>query len=504
MHVTRFVCWAALGLALFPAAASAADQVVWTTYMSGGKIRAGDGGVLKRDISPSEASPEGVAIDAAAGKVYWASTVGDAIRVANLDGTGARNLFSGEDGATGIVLDAADGRLYWTDYNAGTVRTGKTDGTGAVNLATGESEVSGIAFDKAAGKLYWGQYAPGKVRVLRLGTGGPTNAFNSSEPYVTGVAVDSATGTLYWTNEFAGKIRVGNPNGGVAQDLIPAAGSVGGIAIDPEAGKLYWAAYDLGAIRTANLNGTGPITNIVTGETNAFYVALLRAPAPVTGPRVTGDTAVGATLTCQPGSWATDILGGHVYRAPASLGYSWRKDGVVIGGAVTPVYTAYAPGSYSCVETATNGAGPTAQTSAEHAIVAPPAPGGGGGPTTPPPPAKLKALKAGYDIYFSFKHGRNVPTRFKFSQLPRAAAVTVGCHGKGCPFKSKSAKVKGSKANLLSVVKRARLAKGAYLEVKTTAPGYVTEVLRFIAIGRSGARLQRLCLPAGAKKPQKC
>jgi hypothetical protein len=29
-------------------------------------------------------------------------------------------------------------------------------------------------------------------------------------------------------------------------------------------------------------------------------------------------------------------------------------------------------------------------------------------------------------------------------------------------------------------------------------------VLRFIAIGRSGARLQRLCLPAGAKKPQKC
>ena len=123
---------------------------------------------------------------------------------------------------------------------------------------------------------------------------------------------------------------------------------------------------------------------------------------------------------------------------------------------------------------------------------------------TPPTPlpTKLKALKAGFDIFYAYnsKSHRNVPTRFKFSQLPSGARIDVGCSGKGCPFKHKTAKFKGSKANLLSVVKRARLAKGAYLEVKTSAPGYVTEVLRFVAAGSTGATPQAPVRPAGGEE----
>ena len=508
MRFIRMACAVVLALALFPAISSAADQAIWATYMAGGKIRSGDlGGVAKRDVSTGEASPEGVAIDAAAGKVYWASYGGNAIRVANLDGTGARNLFASESGPTGITFDAAAGRLYWTNYGSGAIRTGKSDGTGAANVTTGESQPSGIALDRSAGKLYWGQYGPGKVRVISLAGGGATDVV-TAEPYVTGVAVDPAAGRLYWTNEFAGVIRTGALNGSGARNLIPSAGAVGGIAIDPGAGKIYWAAYDTGTVRSANLDGSGTIQNLITGETSAFYVAILRVPAPAAPPQVSGGTTVGAALTCGAASWAPDIAGGHVYRAPASLAYSWLKDGEVIGGATTQVYTAFAPGTYSCVETATNGAGSTPQTSAPHAvaaIVVQPPPGGGG--TTPIPlPTKLKALKAGYDIFYAYnsKSHRNVPTRFKFSQLPSGAKVDVGCSGKGCPFKHKTAKFKGSKANLLSVVKRARLAKGAYLEVKTSAPGYITEVLRFVAAGSKGATLKRLCLPPGVKKPQKC
>ena len=509
MRLIRVACLAALGLALCPATSPAADQVFWATYMSGGKIRAGDlGGIAKRDVSIGEASPEGIAIDAAAGKVYWASTGGNAIRVANLDGTGARNLFSGESAPTGIAIDPAAGRLYWTNYGSGAIRTGKTDGTGAANVTTGETQPSGIALDKVSGKLYWGQYAPGKVRVISLAGGGATDVF-TAEPYVTGVAVDPAAGRLYWTNEFAFLIRTGTVSGAGARTLIPNAGGVGGIAIDPEVGKIYWAAFDVAAVRSANLDGSGTIQNLITGETNAFYLALLRVPAPAGVPQVSGGNAAGAALTCGAAGWAPDILGGHVYRAPASVAYSWIKDGEVIGGATTQVYTAFAPGVYSCVETATNAAGSTAQTSSPHTIAAvvQPSPPPPGGPTpTVAPPAKLKALKAGYDIFYAYrsKSRRNIPTRFKFSQLPSGAKIEVRCSGKGCPFKRKTATFKGSKANLLSVVKRARLAKGAYLEVKTSAPGYITEVLRFVAAGSTGARLQRLCIPPEAKRPQKC
>jgi DNA-binding beta-propeller fold protein YncE len=513
MRLIPAICVSAVVLALAPAVATAAGTVFWSNYKTPGAVRSGDfANAAKKDVAAGEAGPEGIAIDAAAGKVYWASTGGNAIKVANLDGSGARVLFPNESKATGVAIDPAGGKLYWTAYGSGAIRVGNLDGTGARNVLTGETEPSGIALDLVGGKLYWGLYGGSAVRVLSLAGGGPTTLF-PTEPYVTGVAVDSSAGKVYWTNEFAGNIRVGNLNGSGAKTLIPSAGGVGGIAIDPGAGKIFWAAFDVDAIRTANLDGSSAPQNIITGEDSAFYLALLRAPAPATPPQVSGGTLVGQALSCAPATWAADFGSGLLYRAPASVSYQWLKDGAPIDGATSLVYTAFAAGDYSCRATATNFAGATTQISAPYPITAPPPV-----TTTPPPPAatttttatpvstKIKQLKAAYDIFYAYdsKRKRNKPTRFKFAQIPSGGTIEVRCHGKGCPFTRKPAKVKGSKANLISLVRRARLARGAYLEVRTSAPGYITEVLRFIAAGSSGARLQRLCLPAAAKKPGKC
>ncbi|MGZ4230237.1 MAG: hypothetical protein ACXVVQ_02270, partial [Solirubrobacteraceae bacterium] len=77
-------------LAWLAPAAFASDSIYWSSYQPGGGIRTGGlDGTGARDLVAAENSPEGIAIDPAAGKIYWADTTSGAIRVANLDGSGA-------------------------------------------------------------------------------------------------------------------------------------------------------------------------------------------------------------------------------------------------------------------------------------------------------------------------------------------------------------------------------------------------------------------------------
>jgi DNA-binding beta-propeller fold protein YncE len=504
-HLLAATLALALALLAFPSASLASDGIYWSSYRAGGPIRLGNlSGPGSQDLIAAQNTPDGVAIDAAGGRIFWADYGSNSVRVASLDGTGAHVLFAGETQASGLAIDPGAGKLYWTTSTA--VRVGNLDGTGAKTLFASESLPLGIALDPAAGKIYWGSYSGFTIRVGNLdGTGVATTLF-PGENYPTGLVIDPAAGKLYWTNETAGTIRVGNVNGsGTPANLFTGEGSVGGLAIDPGAGKLYWASYGLSSVRVGNLDGTGA-TNLFTGENQPWFVAILRAPAAAGAPSLVGSGAAGLPLSCGTGTWAPDLVGGFVYRAPASVAYQWLKDGAEISGATTTVYTPFAPGSYSCRVTATNHAGSTAQTSA--AVVTAPLAGsggggGGGGGTTPPPPG-LKQLKLGYNAFFAYSAGRNRATKFLLSHIPRGAKLEVRCHGKGCTFTRKTVKVKGTTANIVSTVRRVRLARRSYFELRTSAAGYVTEVLRFVAAGPTGATVQRLCLPAGAKKPGKC
>jgi hypothetical protein len=83
---------------------------------------------------------------------------------------------------------------------------------------------------------------------------------------------------------------------------------------------------------------------------------------------VTGGAAPGAKLTCSTGTWAPDLLGAHLYRAPQSLSYQWRRDGADLIGANASTYTAQSTGTYSCRVTVANAAGSAVQVSAGHPI----------------------------------------------------------------------------------------------------------------------------------------
>jgi hypothetical protein len=499
-------------LALLCAAAppAAADAIFWSRYADGGSVRFGNlDGPGNGNVALSQAAPSAIAIDTAAGKIYWANTSGDAIVVANIDGSGARSLFTGEDGVNGLAIDAIARKLYWTNGFADQVRVGNLDGTGAQTLFNQDYPV-GLVIDRAGRRIYWTSYNGFTVHVGNLGGGG-AKTLVSGENYPTGLAIDPAAGKLYWANEFAGIVRVANLDGSGKRNLHDGEETIGNIAIDPAAGKIYWGEYTYGLIRVANLDGSGDPQSLFTDEPFAWAVALLHAPEPAGAPIVTGGSDIGQPLTCDTGTWGADLLGASLYRAPRSFAHQWLKDGAPIDGAVTSVYTPFAPGAYSCRVTATNHEGSAAQTSADHAVVAPPPP-----PPSPPlpaapavpaqtaPPPPLRQLRVAYNIFYAFDGRRNLPKRFQLSQIPRGATLEVRCKGRGCPFTRKSAKFRGTRANLMAVVRRARLARRAYLEVRTSAPGYVTEVLRFTAAGSTGARVTRLCLPAGARSPRSC
>ena len=188
------------------------------------------------------------------------------------------------------------------------------------------------------------------------------------------MAIDPAAGKIYWADN-SGAIRVGNLNGtGSPQNLGTNYASEDlpqGVAIDPAAGKIYWTDVSSGAIRVGNLNGTGSPQNLgtnYTSENAPDFAALLRAPSGLGAPVITGGASVPSALHCSQGTWAADLLGAFLYRAPRSFTYQWSVGGKDITGATTNSYTATAPGSYSCHVTATNAAGNASQASASFTV----------------------------------------------------------------------------------------------------------------------------------------
>jgi sugar lactone lactonase YvrE len=419
-----------LAAAWLAPAALAADSVYWSEGGPSAPIRVGNlSGGAASDLFTGENTPQGVAIDAAAGKIYWATEFGD-IRVANLDGSGAAtSLFSGENIPAGVAIDPAAGKLYWADTGSGAIRVGSVSGGTASDLFTGESQPHGVAIDTAAGKIYWTDTFSGKIRVGNLSGGSASDMFTGqNDPF--GIAVDSVSGKIYWSDLGSGKIRVANiTGGGLPADLFTNEGNPTGVAVDHAAGKLYWTTGSTGKIRVGSLTG-GIASDLFSGESSSTgWLALLRSPAGVGAPLVSGGSSVNSLLSCSQGSWAPDPLEALLYRAPASFAYQWSLNGADILGATSSSYGTTAPGTYSCRVTATNQAGSDSQTSAPFAVT---------GAGAPPPSIALKltnvsqshrrwrrgnaaphiaSLRAPVGTRFRFALNEPAQVRFVFKQL---------------------------------------------------------------------------------------
>jgi hypothetical protein len=377
--------------------ASSADRISWANLDGSG------GGNLDTAGAPS-GGPRGVAIDVAAGRVYWTARAQNLVSFAGLDGSeGGGNLIT--DPATVSTPNAAAvypaaGKIYWANEAADTISFANLDNSGGGNLDTAGATIDypiAPVIDPEAGKIYWGNgNSVGKISWASLdGSGGDdldTGSATVNNPH--GLALDPVARRLYWANigtstSPANVISYANLDGSGGADLtitgVPVTVPVG-VAIDPSARKIYWANQGANRISVADLDGSDA-RDLVTGAASlsgSRSPVLLKAPSGTGAPGITGDSTAGSVLSCSPGSWAPDLLGSWVYRAPGSIAYSWTRDGAAIPGASGNTYASKAAGEYRCTASASNPAGSSSQTSVAHAVTPS---GGASPPLNPVPPA---------------------------------------------------------------------------------------------------------------------
>ncbi len=312
-----------------------------------------------------------MAIDPAAGKIYWANFGSNGIRV----GEPGRHPVPPRPCSTAVRARYAG----WRSTPRRTRSTGPTSAPTRSASATWtdrapprpcsqsrpEARPSGVAIDPATNKIYWTNQFTDQVRVGNLdGSGTASTLFGgANEDNPIGVAIDPAAGKIYWTNLNSGTVRVGTwTASGTASTLFGSENSPGGVAIDPAAGKIYWDSFFGGTIRVGNLDGSGTASTLFgPGGSNPLFAALLRAPVGTEPPAIS--SGVGEGLSCSQGSWAPDLLGAFLFRAPQSFAYQWLREGRPIAGATEQTFTPTEPGPYTCRVTASNDAGSASQTS---------------------------------------------------------------------------------------------------------------------------------------------
>jgi DNA-binding beta-propeller fold protein YncE len=394
-------------LAVAPSTALAGNLVFWANDTNPGMVSGANidntGGL---NIVPGAATSAfliGVAIDPATNKVYWANFSANRISFANLDGSGGGDLNTvgaTVNGPEGVDIDPAANKIYWANTLGNTLSFANLDGTGGGGTVNTAGDIlnapRGVAIDPAANKIYWASTGNSLIQFANLDNSGGAGNLNTGAATANGpdgVAIDRATNKIFWANAIGNKISFANlDNSGGGGDLdTTGAAAVNlptGVAVDHEANRVYWADGSGDQISFANEDGSAGGGNVNTGTATLRlpdFPALLKVPKAAGAPVVSGGATAPTTLSCTSGSWADNLLGSMLYRAPRSFSFNWTNNGAPVAGATTPSITATTPGSYVCHVTATNFAGSTAQASSAFAVAS--------APSTPPPPtARLASL----------------------------------------------------------------------------------------------------------------
>jgi hypothetical protein len=223
------------------------------------------------------------------------------------------------------------------------------------------------------------------------------------------------------------------------------------------------------ATRTWTVDTTGPTASITTGPSEGSSTVETAADFRFTKTEGTFQCSldVAAFAAC-PGpaadqaSYTGLALGSHTFRVRAvdSLGNA--------GTAATRSWVVAAPPAPS------SSAGPASET--------PPGPGAGAGAgaETPSSPVVQKIQVVLASKWLSTRKGTKA-VKLALSSIPTGATIVVSCESttNGCPFKSKSLTPKAGKANLLALLKKRLLKKGAVLEIRVTKAGMTGQLLRF-------------------------
>ena len=276
------------------------------------------------------------------------------------------------------ALDAAGAATAWDPGADGPVRALAADGGlvyagGEFTAAGGQPRARLAALDAGGAATSWDPGADQPVSALAVGRDGvyaggefaraggrdrraiaelakATGAATAWEGMTDGDRIDALAldgGTLY-------------AGGGGLWALSTADGTNGGWT--PTAGVRVRAVLAAGP---AVLAGRALDTSPGMAGRHRFLAAYTSPPVATAAPAVAGAWAVGATLTCTPGTWANE---------PARFAYTWLRDGTAeVGtGASYTLAAADLPGQIVCRVRAANGGGWATADSAPHADPAAP------------------------------------------------------------------------------------------------------------------------------------
>lgn len=246
----------------------------------------GTGGASLGNIGGFLNSPQGIAINKAAGKMYVTNEGGDTVTMSDLNGAGAVNLTVGGllAGPYGIALDVAAGKMYVSNGggagNTPRIVVANLDGSTAVDLGNLNNLLNtpqGMAIDVAGGKMYVANQNGTIVQANLNGTGATALTLGG---LLTGtipldVTLDVAGNRMYVV-DFNGKLFRADLSGGNAADLGNLGGTLNGprgIGLDITGGKLYIGNAGNNTVTRADLpDATNPV---------ALSVATLNSPAVV-------------------------------------------------------------------------------------------------------------------------------------------------------------------------------------------------------------------------------
>ena len=104
---------------------------------------------------------------------------------------------------------------------------------------------------------------------------------------------------------------------------------------------------------------------------------------------------------------------------------------------------------------------------------------------------------------------RTTVRRLQARNVPAGAEVEMRCRGKKCPFRRRPARrARTSQARTMNLLKalgrRRNFRAGQRLEIRITSPGMTGKVVRYRMRRRKNPKATTLCLPPGARTPQRC
>jgi hypothetical protein len=118
--------------------------------------------------------------------------------------------------------------------------------------------------------------------------------------------------------------------------------------------------------------------------------------------------------------------------------------------------------------------------------------------------APFSSVEASIRYAFRFTRSSTRVTTLNLSRVTSKAKLKVTCRGKGCPFKSKSVKLKKGKAKLSKLFKRkrrrAKLRRGARIRISLTKKGLISKVYSFKVRRGALPSLATRCQVPGSKK----